>query len=234
MTTPIVRFAPSPTGHLHLGNARVAVVNWLFARRHGGRFAAADRRHRPRALARSAFEPAIREDLTWLGLGWDAEFRQSSRVARLRGGVCAAARRPAGSIACYETAGGAGSHAPGRSRRGQPPATTGGRCGWTAAERQALEAQGGARTGACSWPRASSPSTIWSWGRAASPPRISRPGAAARGRQRHLPVRLGGRRCRARHQPRHPRRGPCQQHGAAAGDPRRRWAGRRRSSPICR
>ena len=35
---PIVRFAPSPTGHLHLGNARMAVVNWLFARRHGGRF----------------------------------------------------------------------------------------------------------------------------------------------------------------------------------------------------
>ena len=36
--SPVVRFAPSPTGYLHVGNARAALFNWLFARRHGGRF----------------------------------------------------------------------------------------------------------------------------------------------------------------------------------------------------
>src|SRR3954454_7779269 len=78
MTAPVVRFAPSPTGHLHLGNARVAVVNWMFARRHGGRFVLriADT---DRERSKPAFDQAIREDLTWLGLGWDADLRRRSR-----------------------------------------------------------------------------------------------------------------------------------------------------------
>ena len=76
--TPTVRFAPSPTGRLHLGNARTAVVNWLFARRHGGRLVLRiDDTDRERS--RPEHEAAIREDLAWLGLAWAAEHRQSGR-----------------------------------------------------------------------------------------------------------------------------------------------------------
>ena len=74
-----VRFAPSPTGFLHVGNLRTALINWLFARRHGGlftlRFDDTDvERSRPE------YEAAIREDLQWLGLGWDRSFRQQDRM----------------------------------------------------------------------------------------------------------------------------------------------------------
>jgi glutamyl-tRNA synthetase len=75
-----VRFAPSPTGWLHLGNARTALVNWLFARRHGGRFLL---RIDDTDMARSEerYVEAIRRDLRWLGLGWDEEHRQTERNA---------------------------------------------------------------------------------------------------------------------------------------------------------
>ena len=73
-----VRFAPSPTGLLHLGNARTAVVNWLFARKHQGAFVLRiDDTDRERSQER--FIVAIREDLQWLGLDWDEEARQSGR-----------------------------------------------------------------------------------------------------------------------------------------------------------
>lgn len=79
-TSPTVRFAPSPTGRLHLGNARTAVINWFFARRHGGRFVLRiDDTDVERS--RPEFEDAIREDLRWLGLDWDAEVRQSGRTS---------------------------------------------------------------------------------------------------------------------------------------------------------
>ena len=76
-----VRFAPSPTGYLQLGNARTALVNWLFARQQGGSFLL---RLDDTDQARSddAYAAAIREDLTWLGLNWDQEFRQSDRMDR--------------------------------------------------------------------------------------------------------------------------------------------------------
>jgi len=75
-----VRFAPSPTGLLHIGNIRPALFNWLFARKHGGRFVL---RLDDTDLARSREEyaDAIREDLQWLGLAWDEEVRQSDRLA---------------------------------------------------------------------------------------------------------------------------------------------------------
>lgn len=65
-----VRFAPSPTGTLHLGSARTALFNWLFARHQGGRFIL---RIEDTDRERSAqeFEQAILEDLKWLGLDWD-------------------------------------------------------------------------------------------------------------------------------------------------------------------
>lgn len=74
-----VRFAPSPTGLLQVGNARTALVNWLFARRHGGGFLLRlDDTDRGRS--EEAFADGIRRDLEWLGLVWDEFARQSERL----------------------------------------------------------------------------------------------------------------------------------------------------------
>src|SRR5207244_4463124 len=66
------RFAPSPTGFLHIGGARTALFNWLYARRHGGTFLL---RIEDTDRARSTQEAvdAILDGLTWLGLTWDGE-----------------------------------------------------------------------------------------------------------------------------------------------------------------
>ena len=83
-----VRFAPSPTGHLHVGNARTALFNWLFAKRHQGTFLL---RIEDTDLVRSEarFEELIFEDLRWLGMEWQegpdiggdtGPYRQSDRV----------------------------------------------------------------------------------------------------------------------------------------------------------
>ena len=76
--TVITRFAPSPTGNLHIGNLRPAIINWLFARNQGGQFML---RIDDTDLERSkeSYVDAIKEDLTWLGLNWDFEARQSAR-----------------------------------------------------------------------------------------------------------------------------------------------------------
>ena len=81
MTAPIVRFAPSPTGLLHVGNARTALYNALYAQREGGSFIL---RYDDTDLARStpAFADAIAEDLHWLGIPPDHIERQSDRTAR--------------------------------------------------------------------------------------------------------------------------------------------------------
>lgn len=78
--TVTTRFAPSPTGHLHVGNIRTALHNWMFARKHGGRFLLRiDDTDAERS--REAFVDGIRADLNWLGLGADDEVRQSARFA---------------------------------------------------------------------------------------------------------------------------------------------------------
>ena len=85
-----VRFAPSPTGYLHVGNARIALANALFAQRHGATFLLRiDDTDAERS--RADYEQAIEHDLRWLGIAWDESFRQSARiplydaaVARLR------------------------------------------------------------------------------------------------------------------------------------------------------
>ncbi len=77
--TVSVRFAPSPTGLLHVGNLRTALINWLFARKSGGQFILRfDDTDTERSKAE--YEDGIREDLQWLGLGWDREFRQQDRM----------------------------------------------------------------------------------------------------------------------------------------------------------
>src|SRR5512143_1110592 len=82
MDKPRLRFAPSPTGYLHIGGARTALFNWLYARRTGGKFLLriedTDRqRSTPEAVA------AILNGLAWLGLDWDGEaVYQFARVSR--------------------------------------------------------------------------------------------------------------------------------------------------------
>lgn len=73
-----VRFAPSPTGYLHLGNVRTALVNWLFAHKNGGEFwLRIDDTDTDRSKAE--YEDALKEDLAWLGLDWSNLFSQSHR-----------------------------------------------------------------------------------------------------------------------------------------------------------
>lgn len=74
------RFAPSPTGRIHVGNIRTALHNWLWARKHGGKFIL---RLDDTDVERSSEESAqaIRQDLAWLGLAPDEEHRQSDRFA---------------------------------------------------------------------------------------------------------------------------------------------------------
>lgn len=81
-----VRFAPSPTGFLHVGNVRTALVNWLFCRQMGGEFLL---RLDDTDTARSTeeFATAIEKDLSWLGLDWDKKARQSDRVASYEAAV---------------------------------------------------------------------------------------------------------------------------------------------------
>src|SRR4051794_1438958 len=74
----VTRFAPSPTGRLHVGNIRTALHNFLFARKNGGQFVLRiDDTDRERSTAE--FDEAIRDDLEWLGLRPDQIVRQSGR-----------------------------------------------------------------------------------------------------------------------------------------------------------
>lgn len=97
-----VRFAPSPTGKLHVGNVRAALWNWLFARKSGGTFVL---RIDDTDLERStqAYEDGIRTDLGWLGLTYDETMRQSARFDRYA--EAAEGLKAAGLLyPCYETA----------------------------------------------------------------------------------------------------------------------------------
>lgn len=79
MEKVITRFAPSPTGMLHIGNARTALINWLYTRKNNGTFIL---RFDDTDLERSKpeYKKAIEEDLKFLGLNWDQTFNQSSRL----------------------------------------------------------------------------------------------------------------------------------------------------------
>jgi glutamyl-tRNA synthetase len=99
--TVVTRFAPSPTGRVHVGNLRTALHNWLYARQQGGRFLLRiDDTDRERSEER--FVDAIRADLRWLGLDWDGEERQSARFDAYEARFDAL--REAGRVyPCYET-----------------------------------------------------------------------------------------------------------------------------------
>lgn len=96
-----VRFAPSPTGFIHIGNARTALLNALFARRTGGRFVLRFDDTDPER-SRRAFADATEEDLAWLGVAPDLVVRQSERLALYAD--AAATLKAAGRLyPCYET-----------------------------------------------------------------------------------------------------------------------------------
>jgi len=99
--TVICRFAPSPTGRLHVGNVRTALMNWLFVRERGGKFIL---RIDDTDLERSTneYEESIKEDLGWLDLNWDATFNQSHKFPAYE--AAANKLREDGRLyACYET-----------------------------------------------------------------------------------------------------------------------------------
>ncbi len=138
--TPKVRFAPSPTGRLHIGNIRPALLNWLFARREGGHYLL---RFDDTDLERSKEEyvEGIREDLAWLGLTWDAEERQSRRGERYA--EAADALKAAGRLyACYETQDELDRRRKRQLALGQPPVYDRAALKLTDADRAKLEAEG--------------------------------------------------------------------------------------------
>ena len=114
-----VRFAPSPTGLLHVGNVRTALANYLHAKRQGGTFLLRIddtdiERNRPE------YEDAIQYDLRWLGIQWDEMFRQSERLDR----YAAAAERLKASgrlYPCFESEEELNAKRDQRLKRGLPP-----------------------------------------------------------------------------------------------------------------
>ena len=97
-----VRFAPSPTGHLHIGNFRTALVNFLFARKEKGHFMLRiDDTDQERSTLE--FEKAIIEDLSWMNLNWDSLEKQSTRLKRYDE-VLETLLDKKRAYACYETA----------------------------------------------------------------------------------------------------------------------------------
>lgn len=139
-TAPLVRFAPSPTGYLHIGNARPALFNWLFARRHGGRFLLRyDDTDTQRSQA--AFAEAIAEDLAWLGIHPDLTIRQSERLAIYD--AAAERLRAAGRLyPCFETADELDRRRKRQLARGLPPVYDRAALKLTAEDRARLEAEG--------------------------------------------------------------------------------------------
>jgi len=136
----VTRFAPSPTGRLHVGNIRTALHNWLWARKQGGRFVLR-LDDTDRARSSEAFAEAIRADLAWLGLNWDEEHRQSQRFERYEAAL--ERLRAAGRVyPAYETAQELDLKRKVRLGRGLPPVYDRAALALGEAERAALEREG--------------------------------------------------------------------------------------------
>ncbi|MEP1142464.1 MAG: glutamate--tRNA ligase [Henriciella sp.] len=140
MSNPIVRFAPSPTGNLHVGNVRTALINWLFAKGQGGTFILrVDDTDLERSTA--AYEQGIRDDLTWLGLTWGDTFKQSERFAQYD--EAADKLREMGRLyACYETADELDRQRKLQRARGKPPIYNRAGLDLTDEEKAAYDAEG--------------------------------------------------------------------------------------------
>ena len=139
-TPPVVRFAPSPTGRIHIGNARTALLNWLFAKRRNGTFIL---RFDDTDLERSKREyaDAIEADLKWLGIEPDLVRRQSERMAAYD--EAAARLKAQGRLyPAYETADELDRRRKRQQALGRPPVYDRAALRLSEAERAALEASG--------------------------------------------------------------------------------------------
>ena len=140
MSNVKVRFAPSPTGNLHVGNLRTALVNYLFARAAGGVFMLRiDDTDTERSTPE--FEASIRADLEWMGMSWDVEDRQSARLDRydeaLRQLEAAGRAYP-----CYETQEELALKRKAQLSAGRPPVYDRAALKLTDDQKQAFEAEG--------------------------------------------------------------------------------------------
>ena len=138
--TTIVRFAPSPTGRIHIGNVRTALLNWLFTRRRDGRFILRfDDTDRERS--KLEYAESITEDLAWLGVIPDIVRRQSERFALYD--AAADRLRALGRLyPCYETADELDRRRKRQQALGKPPIYDRAALALTPQDRAALEAQG--------------------------------------------------------------------------------------------
>lgn len=138
--TVTVRFAPSPTGRIHVGNVRTALINWLYAKSQGGRFMLRlDDTDVERS--RQEFADGIVEDLAWLGLNHDLTAKQSDRSAEYN---AAAEKFKADGLLypCYETPTELDLKRKTQRARGKPPVYDRTALSLSPEERRALEAEG--------------------------------------------------------------------------------------------
>jgi len=138
--TVITRFAPSPTGKIHIGNLRPAIINWLYARSQNGQFML---RIDDTDLERSKEEyvDAIKQDLTWLGLTWDFEARQSTRFEKYDA-VVETLKQQGRLYPCYESAAELDRKRKRQMARGLPPVYDRAALELTDAQRAELEEEG--------------------------------------------------------------------------------------------
>ena len=137
---PIVRFAPSPTGRLHIGNLRPALLNWLYALKRDGQFIL---RYDDTDVARSTqeFADGIAVDLAWIGIHPHKMVKQSERFA-LYDAACDKLRADGRLYACYETADELDRRRKRQQARGLPPIYDRAALKLTDEEKKEFEAQG--------------------------------------------------------------------------------------------
>ncbi len=140
MNNVITRFAPSPTGKLHLGNARTALICWLFARQQNGKFILRiDDSDRERS--KDEYTAAIKKDLTWLGLTWDELHHQAQRLERYTK-VIEDLKANGHVYPCYETSEELSLKRKTRLAQGKPPVYDRAGLQLTATDRAKLESEG--------------------------------------------------------------------------------------------
>ncbi len=138
--TVTVRFAPSPSGYLHVGNMRLAIINWLFARREGGKFWLRMDDTDPERSSQ-LYADAIQHDLAWMDLDWDRYERQSERLGAYE--VAAEKLKATGRLyPAYETPEELGAKRKAQLARGVPPLYDRAALSLTKDQRAALEASG--------------------------------------------------------------------------------------------
>ena len=135
-----VRFAPSPTGMLHVGNVRTALITWLFARKNNGHYLL---RIDDTDVERSKqeYEDGIYESLKWLGLNWDEQAWQSKRLDRYNV-VIEQLKKDGRLYACYETQDELGLKRKAQLSQGQPPIYDRSALKLTDEQKQKYEAEG--------------------------------------------------------------------------------------------